>query len=64
MAWITLNYDCDNCGGELKAFDVFGTGEIVDDEEVICADCQRHGNIECDENGGYRVTGISDEERE
>jgi len=64
MLFSYLNYCCDYCGDELKVEDVFGTGEVVDDADVVCPGCGRQGAIECGESGDFRVVGISDEERE
>lgn len=64
MPWIPLNYDCNHCGGDLKAFDLFGDGLIYDTAEVFCSDCGRKGAIEADDDSdSYRVVGISDEDR-
>ena len=64
MCWIRLNYCCDHCGGDLEAFDLFGDGRVYDDAKVVCNDCEREGAIEVGEGEGYRVCGISDEDRE
>jgi len=64
MLFSYLNYCCDYCGDELKVEDVFGTGEVVDDADVVCFGCGRQGAIECGESGDFRVVGITDEERE